>query len=227
MMHMSALYWLTFSIPASLVITYTHTHTHTRKWVSHIPIPPLSHSHPTDNTDTLYTTWLDSPWNCILGSPETSASWWRNASPLYPVITHKREDSQIFSFTTDTDIHPSQHAQEVVLPETPVSRSMHCTPLQQHLCGDTHTYTQLQWTFTSLSSHCKSMHSWQSLHSNKKGLGTYQTAYNYVGRHSNIHVCLWKNEVFPRPFFNPVPRQEWYGNEVWCRSGMGMRFGTL
>ena len=44
MMHMSALYWLTFSIPASLVITYTHTHIHThtqeREKVSRIPIQP-------------------------------------------------------------------------------------------------------------------------------------------------------------------------------------------
>ena len=203
--------------------THTHTHTHTRKWVSRIPIPPLSHSHPTENTDTLYTTHLETV-SLVHQKPLPLGGEMHLLCILW---SHTREDSQIFSFTTDTDIHPSQHAQEVVLPETPVSRSMHCTPLQQHLCGDTHTYTQLQWTFTSLSSHCKSMHSWQSLHSNKKGLGTYQTAYNYVGRHSNIHVCLWENEVFPRPFFNPVPRQEWYGNEVWCRSGMGMRFGTL
>lgn len=123
----------------------THTHTHTRKWKSQLhsnstlvsfltPIPL--------RIQTLsYTTRLDSPWNCILGSPETSASWWRNASLLCPVITHKREDSQIFSFTTDTDTHPSQHTQEVILPETPVSRSMHCTPLLWHLCQDTHTTT--------------------------------------------------------------------------------------
>ena len=48
MMHNGTSYWLTFSIPASLVITYTHTHTHTHtqenEKVSCIPIPPLSHS---------------------------------------------------------------------------------------------------------------------------------------------------------------------------------------
>ena len=196
--------------------------------VSRIPIPPLSHS-----SFQFHWEYRHSATQHDLTHLETVSLVHQKPLPLggemhlFCVLwSHTRERTLKYSplLQTLTLIPPNMHKRWSYLRHQWVEVCI--VLLCYGICAKTHTYNYSE----SLSSHCKSMHSWQSLHSNKKGLGTYQTldthkAYNYVGRHSN--KCLWENEVFPRPFFNPVPRQEWHGNEVWYRSGMGVRFGTL